>query len=161
MSSDRLPELERRGKRRVIFDLLAILVVCGAAFVYSAHNDFLEQIVDYSRQYEHLEIDETVAMGLAFAISVTFFSVRRWNEARAANALLVQRNEELERAGREIRQLRGIIPICAACKKIRDDAGFWRDVESYVTEHSAAEFTHSICPSCMEELYPDLVPPGE
>jgi len=61
------------------------------------------------------------------------------------------------RAGAEIKTLRGIIPICAACKKIRDDEGCWTQVEIFITEHSDAELTHGICPHCMAKLYPDLV----
>lgn len=161
MGSDQNPEFESRRKHRVVFDLLMILILCSAAFVYSAHFDVLEQIVDFSRRFEHLEIDETVSMAVVFGISTAFFAVRRWNDAQAVNALLLRRNQELERAAQEIKQLRGIIPICAACKNIRDDAGFWRDVESYVRDHSGAEFTHSICPSCMKKLYPELEDPGE
>jgi len=56
----------------------------------------------------------------------------------------------------EIKTLRGIVPICARCKKIRDDAGYWRSVESYVTERSYAEFSHGLCPECLHEMYPDM-----
>ena len=55
----------------------------------------------------------------------------------------------------EIKTLSGIIPICAHCKKIRDDAGFWQQVESYVQTHSEAKFSHGICPACLKELYPN------
>lgn len=65
---------------------------------------------------------------------------------------LVLRNEELETALSEIETLRGIIPICAWCKKVRDDTGFWQNVDAYVEEHTLANFTHGICPSCDEKL---------
>jgi hypothetical protein len=64
--------------------------------------------------------------------------------------------EELEKALREITTLRGILPICASCKKIRDDKGYWNQIESYIRDHSEAEFSHGICPPCAENLYPDL-----
>jgi hypothetical protein len=64
--------------------------------------------------------------------------------------------KDLTQAMNEIKTLRGIIPICSNCKKIRDDGGYWQQVESYVREHSDAEFTHSICPDCVETLYPEL-----
>ena len=64
--------------------------------------------------------------------------------------------QSLEKAISTIKALRGLIPICAKCKKIRDDKGFWNEVEHYISDHSDAEFTHSICPGCTEELYPDL-----
>jgi len=62
---------------------------------------------------------------------------------------------ELTEALRKIRTLNGLVPICASCKKIRDDQGYWNDVESYVAEHSEAEFSHGICPDCMKKLYPE------
>ncbi|MDA8405861.1 MAG: hypothetical protein M0T73_03235, partial [Deltaproteobacteria bacterium] len=49
----------------------------------------------------------------------------------------------------------GFIPICSSCKKIRDDKGYWRQVEEYVSEHSEALFSHGICPDCMKKLYPE------
>lgn len=56
-----------------------------------------------------------------------------------------------------VKTLRGLVPICANCKKIRDDQGYWHAVELYVREHSEAEFTHGICPDCMRKLYGDLL----
>ncbi len=54
----------------------------------------------------------------------------------------------------EIRHLEGFLPICASCKKIRDDHGNWIQIEGYIRDHSDAEFSHSICPDCAKELYP-------
>ena len=56
----------------------------------------------------------------------------------------------------EVNHLRGLLPICARCKNIRDDQGYWKKIEVYISEHSEAEFSHSICPRCMQELYPEL-----
>ena len=69
---------------------------------------------------------------------------------------LEKRNRDLEKALAEIKTLRGILPICANCKKIRDDAGYWNQIEAYIRDHSEAEFSHGICPDCARELYPDL-----
>ena len=55
----------------------------------------------------------------------------------------------------EIKVLRGILPICAHCKKIKDDKGYWNQVESYIRDHSEAEFSHGLCPECAKKLYPD------
>ena len=52
--------------------------------------------------------------------------------------------------------LRGILPICAHCKKIRDDQGYWSQAEVYVRDHTEAEFSHGICPECIEKLYPEF-----
>lgn len=61
---------------------------------------------------------------------------------------------ELREALDNIKTLTGLLPICAACKKVRDDKGYWSQIEAYVSEHSEAEFTHSICPECARKLYP-------
>ena len=62
----------------------------------------------------------------------------------------------LKRALLEIKTLQGIVPICSFCKKIRDDKGFWSQVESYVSHHTDAQFSHGVCPDCKEEHYPEL-----
>lgn len=69
---------------------------------------------------------------------------------------LVASMRKLETALADLKTLRGIIPICASCKKIRDDTGYWNQVEEYLRDHSEARFSHGICPDCMERLYPDL-----
>jgi len=74
---------------------------------------------------------------------------------RAANALDEERRR-LQQALDEVRTLRGIVPICANCKKIRDDKGFWNQVEKYVSERTEAEFSHGVCPDCAKKLYPDI-----
>ena len=98
------------------------------------------------------------------AIEVVFLSlalgdrinVIRTEKLEAEKAL----TEALERQVRErtiqIKKLSGLLPICASCKKIRDDQGYWQQVEQYLGEHSDAEFTHSICPECMKKLYPEV-----
>lgn len=63
---------------------------------------------------------------------------------------------ELQNALTKVKVLSGFVPICAHCKKIRDDKGFWNQVEDYIRKHSEAEFTHSICPVCAEDAYRDL-----
>jgi hypothetical protein len=62
----------------------------------------------------------------------------------------------LEESLNNIKQLSGLLPICASCKKIRDDKGYWTQIESYIAQHSEADFTHSICPECAEKLYPQF-----
>jgi PAS domain S-box-containing protein len=64
--------------------------------------------------------------------------------------------DELQEALAKIKTLRGLIPICASCKKIRDDQGFWQQVEVYVRDHSEAEFSHGLCPDCAIRLYPEI-----
>lgn len=73
----------------------------------------------------------------------------------AEEALLHERNK-LQKALSEIKTLRGILPICSHCKKIRNDEGYWDQIESYIRDHSEAKFTHSICQECAKKYYPDI-----
>jgi hypothetical protein len=73
-------------------------------------------------------------------------------------ARLEESNSGLERALADVRQLSGMLPICASCKKIRNDKGYWEAIDAYLRDHSDVEFTHGICPECVETLYPDVPP---
>lgn len=64
--------------------------------------------------------------------------------------------EALQKAMSEVKVLRGFIPICAGCKSIRNDEGFWQKIEEYIHEHSEAEFSHGLCPECLKKLYPEI-----
>ena len=64
---------------------------------------------------------------------------------------------ELQHALAQVKTLSGMIPICASCKKIRDDKGYWNQIETYLREHSDAQFTHGICPECAKKLYGDFI----
>lgn len=66
---------------------------------------------------------------------------------------LIHANLKLEETLKDVRTLQGLIPICAQCKKIRDDKGYWQKVEVYLEEHSQARFTHGLCEDCMQKLY--------
>jgi DNA-binding response OmpR family regulator len=68
---------------------------------------------------------------------------------------LVQQAAELREALAHVKTLTGFIPICASCKKIRDDKGYWSQIESYISEHSDAQFSHGLCPECSEKFFPD------
>jgi hypothetical protein len=75
------------------------------------------------------------------------------------NPLIKNLNEtitELQKALANVNQLSGLLPICASCKKIRDDKGYWTQIEAYIKDHSEAEFSHGICPDCAQKLYGDL-----
>ncbi len=77
---------------------------------------------------------------------------------KRTEAALKQRTKELEEANLKLQKtISGIIPICASCKQIRDDDGYWNQVESYISQHSDITFSHGICPACAKKLYPDFV----
>lgn len=84
--------------------------------------------------------------------------------ARSQYTALLREQEakgKLERALSEIRVLKGIIPICSHCRKVRSDSGFWEQVEGYVRKHADVDFSHSICPQCAAEHYPDVFRGGD
>lgn len=110
-----------------------------------------------------LSVQERYIKYMIFAYAVIWFSV-------LLGALMafqtikkeIQKREELieqlQIVLNDVRTLKGLIPICASCKKIRDDKGYWSKLEQYIAERSDVEFTHSICPECREKLYPELTP---
>jgi len=85
-------------------------------------------------------------------------------ELHSAHAEIERRKQaeaDLKKALSEVKTLRGFLPICSGCKKIRDDGGYWRQIEQYLSEHSDAEFSHGMCPECLQEYYPEDTPPPE
>ena len=78
------------------------------------------------------------------------------NELIATKRDLQQKTMELQDALSQVKLLSGYLPICASCKKIRDDKGYWQAVESYIDSHSEAKFSHGICPECIQKLYPEF-----
>jgi len=76
-------------------------------------------------------------------------------ERQKAEEKISNKNTELKEALEKVKLLSGFLPICASCKKIRDDTGYWKQIETYIGEHSEAEFSHGICPDCAKKLYPE------
>jgi len=70
---------------------------------------------------------------------------------------VAERTRNLQKALKEVRSLSGLLPICSHCKKIRDDQGYWNQIEAYIQKHSEAEFSHSICRECAKKYYPDMI----
>jgi len=87
--------------------------------------------------------------------------VRDITERKQAEADREKLIQELQDAVASVKQLKGMLPICASCKKIRDDKGYWTQIESYIRDRSNAEFSHGICPECAKKLYPDMDLYGE
>ncbi len=70
---------------------------------------------------------------------------------------LTKVNADLRCALKQVKKLSGLLPICASCKMIRNDEGYWQAIEAYISDHSEAEFTHGLCPDCAAKLYPELL----
>jgi response regulator RpfG family c-di-GMP phosphodiesterase len=75
---------------------------------------------------------------------------------RTLQKSIEDKNAQLQKALDEVKILSGFLPICSSCKNIRDDKGYWNQIENYISKHSEAEFSHSICPECAKKIYPDL-----
>lgn len=142
-----LPDLDgytvcRRLKADPLSRLIPIIFLTSRDDPEDVVRGFEAGGVDYiTKPFEALELQARVSCHLA---------QKRW--ADAERALI----GELEAALAEVKTLSGLIPICAHCKKVRDDQGFWQQVEGYVSAHSRATFSHGICPVCIHELYPDF-----
>ena len=110
--------------------------------------------------------DYGIPTGVRFFLSFLFVAVvayglessryRSSSMLRTEHEALLEEKANLEQALTQIKTLRGLLPICANCKKVRDDQGYWKQIESYLHEHSNAKFSHGICPDCAKELYPNI-----
>jgi len=96
---------------------------------------------------------------LVIIVSILFIYNKKINKNKtmleASNLELGRLNRELQDRMTEIKTLTGLLPICAQCKKIRNDQGYWEQLEGYISQHTAATFTHGICPGCAEAFYPE------
>jgi tetratricopeptide (TPR) repeat protein len=104
--------------------------------------------------YDKRKVESIRAIGAYVAIAIE--NARLFRQVVDSEKSLRHEHNALLMAQAELKQLHGFIPICAACKKIRGDEGSWHQLESYIRDHSEAEFTHGICPDCRERLYGDL-----
>jgi hypothetical protein len=106
------------------------------------------------RKYSRIEKDILEA----FAKAVTLEEERKLAQEKLtrSNLELTEKNREIEQALSEVKTLSGLLPICASCKKIRDDKGYWNRLEAYIYKHTNAQFTHGFCPDCAKKLYPEV-----
>ncbi|HEY7585423.1 MAG TPA: hypothetical protein VH866_02820 [Candidatus Deferrimicrobiaceae bacterium] len=137
---------------------VAWILISGSIFGMAIRRGFTiyrlflgEPPHDMDLLYEEIGL-VTSALMLAgvFYIAPIFESYRSSEKAR--DSLI----RELQNALARVKALSGLLPICASCKKIRDDKGYWNQIETYIKERSEAEFSHSICPECRKKLYPDF-----
>jgi len=127
------------------------VVARNADFVWNNEGATIEvDLAPRVHQTVGFRIAGALAVALAFVV-VHFLRLERLR--RRERELSVRVNEALA----QLKVLRGLLPICASCKKVRDDTGYWSQIETYIHERSEAEFSHSICPECMERLYPEFM----
>lgn len=103
-----------------------------------------------------------VLAGLGWSFALTGrLKVHELQQRRLLESLVEERTRELRSALDAVKTLEGLLPICSCCKKIRDDQGYWQHVETYLQEHTEADFSHGICPDCAHEHYPEYFPREE
>lgn len=93
-----------------------------------------------------------IVVFIAVSLLITYLDRQR----RRATERLITTNAELQKALNEVKTLRGILPICAYCKKIRTEPETWMAVENYIRQHSDAEFSHGVCPDCLRQHFPEI-----
>lgn len=117
----------------------------------TALNDVVDEVKGFTQGAVDY-ITKPVRMERVLARIKTHLALRRLQQE------LQQKNAQLEEALANVKTLSGFLPICANCKKIRDDEGYWQQVEVYVRSRTDVQFSHGICPDCMILLYPDFRP---
>jgi hypothetical protein len=90
---------------------------------------------------------------IVFGVYAQYIIDKRMALEKEKENLIVNLQNSLE----EIKTLRNILPICASCKKVRDDKGYWHQLEIYLRDHSQTEFSHGLCPDCVKKLYPNYL----
>jgi PAS domain-containing protein len=124
------------------------------ASIQRAFETRMPQIFEYSlvvnRKPRHHEARIVVSWEDEVLVIVRDITVRKNAEEEKERLI-----KELQEALGQVRELSGLLPICASCKSIRDDKGYWTRLEAYLSEHSKAEFSHGICPDCARKLYPE------
>ena len=134
-------------------DLVLTGIVGIVVFILAGKFDILEKTVELSQRYESYEIDEIITVIIFLVFALSFIIFRQYKKYHCLNSSMKAQNKKLADALDQIKALHGFLPICASCKKIRDDQGCWQQIEIYIRDHSDAEFTHSICPDCDKKLY--------
>lgn len=149
----------------------SLLTISGLFFVANIVEFFLLKNMIAPELYGYL-LSGTLntVIGLIMIVGFSYFNRLITDEALIItqkeldknvelNLKLVQKVEQatvdLEDTVEQVKVLNGLLPICASCKKIRDDKGYWNQIETYIQKHSKAEFSHSICPTCLDKLYGD------
>lgn len=120
----------------VLFGILLTWLAFFGGFVSSLRRHLREQNKKIQKAHEEIKIEIK----------------ERENAETEKDSLIV----ELKDALKQVKTLSGLLPICASCKKIRDDSGYWNQMESYIRDRSDVDFSHSICPECSKKLYPEI-----
>ena len=120
-------------------------------------NKKMKATLKKQRQYSYSIATLTLVFSflilMRFEKQISLLILTHERETKEFTNNLIKEKEKTEQALSEIKQLKGLLPICSNCKKIRDDKGYWNHLELYISKHSDASFSHGICPECTEQLY--------
>jgi hypothetical protein len=127
----------------------------GAFEIYYDITDEKEKVDRLVSRSSHLLF--SLALGLSCVVVILLVKENKAStERKRAEDKQKSLILELQKALAEVKTLSRMLPICASCKKVRDDKGYWKQIETYLLDHSETKFSHSICPECAKKLYPDL-----
>jgi hypothetical protein len=147
-------------ERKVSAWFIGIMLVSIGGLLYMEQR-WPNLITPYDNDAQRF-YDVVISLLLSLSINgaIVYVVFTQYIKERKQKDLLLKQSihdkEEIEKAFNEIKILRGYLPICCNCKKIRDDEGYWNQIESYISQHSEAKFSHGICPACAAELYPEF-----
>ena len=150
--------IERREKLKEIEDgtrkeysqtvvLPFIVKPDGTTEMHVSDDSFIS---DFGVQTVRIHKGEPIKKNHIYTVGIARDITKQKKNEREKEQLIA----DLEYALAEVKELSGLLPICASCKNIRDDKGYWSQIELYIERHSEAKFSHGICPDCLEELYP-------
>jgi len=147
-----------RGRERWIFLVAFLANVLLLLTLDHLHPDWL--IPFHKPMDRYLDLTTGFLVSAVACVLMLWVVVANHDEERKR---LNEANQALQQSLLEIRTLQGMLPICGWCKKIRNDAGLWTQVEQYLAEHTEASFTHGMCPECAKEHFPgpEARPPAE
>ncbi len=140
--------LKRHGKIKVSF-LISIIVSTATGLFALLILSIFQGYIDFLGIFLSISIPMTVIPIIVLKFSTLLLRLED------SKSKLEEKNIELLKAQKEVKILNGLLPICANCKKIRDDKGYWNNLESFIQNHSEASFSHGICSDCSDELYGD------
>ncbi len=154
--------LDRRFSLRYTALVLVVLVL----ICYSVLSGYHVYKIDFN-SYIHstllwvINLSSFIFLGIVAAfVSASILDMLRKNNENlhVINRELKEEIVERNKVESDRKTLQGLIPICSNCKQVRDDKGYWNRIESYIREHSDADFTHALCPECANKLYPEIFP---
>jgi len=145
---------------RSIIDLIIIVLTALMVFAVSAVFDVFNRVISWVYNHETWQLDEVFTVSIYLVLAGGIYTwrrhrelieqVRRRERAEAEEARLLP---ELENALADVSRLKKLLPLCSSCKRVRDDKGYWSQVEEYVEIHFRARFDDGLCPECARKIY--------